>query len=83
MNSKDKLGLFMLGALTAVSTGESLYDVPKKHNESEEERKERITKAEEENKRRQGLTKFFYGENSIWALNQKTADKKAKRKGWI
>ena len=30
-----------------------------------------------------GLTEFFYGKNSLWALNQKTADKKAIKKGYI
>ena len=30
-----------------------------------------------------GLTEFFYGENSLWALNQKTADKKAIKEGYI
>ena len=30
-----------------------------------------------------GLKQFFYGSDYVWALNQKTADKKAKKKGWI
>ena len=30
-----------------------------------------------------GLTQFFYGDNSVWALNQKTADKKATKKGYL
>lgn len=30
-----------------------------------------------------GLKEFFYGENSVFALNQKNADKKARKKGYI
>lgn len=38
---------------------------------------------EEEQNRNRGLTRFSYGENVVWALNQKVADRKAKKKGWI
>lgn len=30
-----------------------------------------------------GLMKFHYGENYLYALNQKTADRKARKKGWL
>ena len=30
-----------------------------------------------------GLKKFKYGDNVIYALNQKSADKKACKKGWL
>lgn len=33
--------------------------------------------------RAQGLTEFQYGENKLWALNKKNADRKAKKYGWI
>jgi len=33
--------------------------------------------------RYQGLKQFFYGENNLWALNQKNADRKAKKNNWI
>lgn len=32
---------------------------------------------------KKGLTEYFYGENSLWALNDKNAERKAKKKGWI
>lgn len=51
--------------------------------ETEEERKKRIDKAQTKINESKGLTKFDYGSNSLWALNQKSADKKAKKKGWI
>lgn len=35
-------------------------------------------------KKKKGLSKFNYGSNkNIWALNEKNADKKAAKKGWI
>ena len=30
-----------------------------------------------------GLKEFYYGENSVWAINQKNADKKAIKAGFI
>jgi len=30
-----------------------------------------------------GLKQFFYGGNSLWAINQKNADRKAKSLKWI
>lgn len=54
-----------------------------KPKESDEERKARLAKAEIEKYKQQGLTEFIYGENSLWALNKKNADKKARDKGWL
>jgi len=52
--------------------------------EFEKSRKKAKQKAiEEKINKSNGLTEFFYGENSLWALNQKSADKKAIKKGWI
>ena len=33
--------------------------------------------------RKKGLTRYFFGENHLWALNEKNATEKAIRKGWI
>jgi hypothetical protein len=30
-----------------------------------------------------GLKEFFYGEQSLWAINKIVADKKALKKGWL
>ncbi len=49
---------------------------PEERAAKKKEAQRRINKAK-------GLTEFYYGENSLWALNQKTADKKARKKGWI
>lgn len=36
-----------------------------------------------ERNRMKGLKEFHYGENNIWAINQKNADKKAKKLGYL
>ena len=46
---------------------------------SKEEIESIITKS----KTSQGLSKFIYGDKVIWALNQKVADKKAVKKGYL
>lgn len=51
--------------------------------EPKEERKARLAKAKIKRYKAQGLTEFFYGENSLWALNQKSADKKAHQRHWL
>ncbi len=51
--------------------------------ESEEEKKKRLKAMEEKHGKANGLTEFFYGQNSLWALNERSADKKARKKGWI
>ncbi len=85
MIMKSKLGMMsMFAALAMMGTetphGHREYTEPK---ESEEERKRRLAKAEIERCKAQGLTEFFYGENSLWALNQKSADRKARQRHWL
>lgn len=31
----------------------------------------------------QGLTEYTYGDQTLWALNQKSAERKARKLGWI
>ena len=33
--------------------------------------------------RKKGLTRYFFGEHHLWALNEKNATEKAIKKGWI
>lgn len=35
--------------------------------------------SEDQKKQMQGLKEFFYGDVSVWAINKKNADKKAKK----
>lgn len=45
---------------------------------------ERSRNAKIRNAKAQGLTEFFYGENkSLWALNKKNADRKARKLNWL
>lgn len=85
MGMKGKLG--MIGMLSTLALVFS--ETPKSNREyiepkeTDEERKDRMFKAEIENKKTKGLKEFFYGENSLFALNKKNADRKAKSNGWI
>lgn len=82
---KSMLGMYALAAM-AMSGGfggnnpRKTYIEPK---ETDEEKKQRLAKAEIERNKANGLKEFFYGENSVWALNQKNADKKARSKHWL
>jgi len=82
---KSKLGMMSIFAAMAMMGTETPYGDREytKPKESEEERKRRKAKAEIEIYKSHGLTEFFYGENSLWALNQKSADKKARKRNWI
>lgn len=56
-----------------------MYEPP----ESEMERKNRLDKAEINRYLKQGLKKFDYEKGSVYAINKKVADKKAKKKGYL
>jgi hypothetical protein len=82
---KSILGMYALamGALAFDPLTNKSYREHVEPKETEEERKKRLAKAEIERYKAQGLTEFFYGENSLWALNQKSADKKARKRHWL
>ena len=50
---------------------------------SPEEKKRRKEKAMKSISKNNGLTEFKYGDKSVWALNKKNADRKAKAKGYL
>ena len=81
---KSMLGMYAL-AVMAMSddlggNNREIYIEPK---ETDEEKKQRLAKAENEIAKANGLKEFFYSENSVWAINQKNADKKARSKHWL
>jgi len=80
---KKMLG--MAAMMTALAYGNTSGTTPdfREPKETDEERKARLAKAERERYKSQGLTEFFYGENSLWALNQKSADRKARHRHWL
>lgn len=83
---KKMLGIAAM--MTALAYGDNSETPPRKRfyikpKETDEERKARLVKAERERCKAQGLTEFFYGENSLFALNQKSADRKARQRHWL
>lgn len=78
------LAAYALAAMTmSDDLGSNDQEKRIKPKETEEERKARLVEAEIKRYKAQGLTEFFYGENSLWALNQKSADKKARQRNWL
>ena len=86
MIMKRKLGLINAFAALALNVD---FSSPKglreygKSKQTDEQRKQRLASQEAEINQAKGLKEFEYGENKLWALNQKSADKKAKKRGWI
>lgn len=75
----------MAAMMTALAYGGNSGTTPdlSEPKETDEERKRRLAKAQIERNKANGLKEFFYGENSVWAINQKNADKKARSKHWL
>jgi len=85
MGMKGSL-LIMAAMFAAVGHEQSGgWVVREERHRSPEELKEK----EKELNRRKGLKEFHYGYDSegkervIWSIREKTADKKAKKRGWI
>ena len=81
-----KKNIAMLGLLGAMLSGDMTTknnSIKTKQPETEEQKKKRLLKAEVKINKANGLTQFFYGHNSVWALNEKSADKKAQKNNWI
>lgn len=76
---RTMLAMYSLAAMNS----DSLTGIEVEKKESDQEREKRLSEATVKRNKRQGLTQYFYGENSVWALKKETADKKAKRNGWL
>lgn len=82
---KSKKGLFaMMAAMMAM--GGTGHSERSEYRELTDEEKEKL-KAIAENKRierlkQRGVNEYFYGQNVIYARNQKNADRKARNKGY-
>lgn len=76
MSSKMFSMALMMGAMLSASGGNN----PHRGNyESEEDRKKRLADAKIAQNKAKGLKEFKYNGVWIWALNKKSADKKAKK----
>lgn len=81
---KSILSLYAMAAMAMSGDLNTNYREERiKPKESDEDCKKRLAKAEIERNKANGLQEFFYGENSLWALNKKVADKKAAKRNWI
>ncbi len=83
---KSKFGLYAMFAAMA-AMGDTGYSERSEYRELTDEEKEKL-KAIAENKRierlkQQGVNEYFYGQNVIYARNQKNADRKARNKGYL
>lgn len=85
MGMKSQLGMYAAFAALAATNpgmGMGMHEEPV-YVETEEDKKKRLAQAQIEINKANGLTEFFYGENSVWALNKRTADKKARKLNYI
>ena len=76
MSMKSRLMALTAMQLALGMMGEGSRRLREEPTETEQERKERLAKAEVERNIRNGLKPFQYGDVTIWALNQKNADRK-------
>ena len=83
--SKMKAMIGMAAMMTALAYGGNSGTTPDLSEPKgiEERRKRRLAKAKIEINKANGLKEFFYGKNSVWALNRKNADRKARSKSFL
>jgi hypothetical protein len=82
-NIKGSYTAIAMMGLAMWAQGSQNRTISHEPTETEEEKKKRFAKSEIEIAKSNGLKQFFFGENSLYALNKKNAEKKAKKKGWI
>ena len=75
----------MMGAMLSASGGNNTRrnEAINRLGESLEEKEKRLSDAEIKQNLTKGLKKFQYHNGWTWALNQKSADRKAKNKGYL
>lgn len=67
----------------SMAMGENMNYTEHINQPTDKEIKESKDIAERKVKKRKGLTEFKYSGNSVWALNRKNADRKAKLKNLL
>ena len=84
MGMKRTHALMTMFAAMAMSADNSFMERREYKEElTDEEKAELKSIAERKRNERNGLTEFKYGTESVWALNRKNADRKAKLKGYL
>lgn len=76
MSSKMFSMALMMGAMLSAAGGNNSH---RGNYESEEDRKKLLADAKIAQNKAKGLKEFNYPNGSVWALNQKSADKKANK----
>jgi hypothetical protein len=71
--------LLTLAAFSAALVYESNSEYPYIKTETEEEKKIKLEAARIKQYKAKGLVEFIYGSTSIWAINKKIADRKARK----
>jgi hypothetical protein len=82
---KSMLGLSLMMASLSMANHSHSPQIRNEYlpKETEEQKKKRQKAIDKKINEAKGLTEFFYGENSLWALNQKSADRKARQRHWL
>ena len=81
----------MLGAyammMAMASMGDTGYSERSEYRELTDEEKEQLKAIAEkksiEQLKKKGVSEYFYGQNVIYARNQKNADRKARNRGYL
>ena len=86
--NKNKIRDLSLLMGIAASIGGRDIQKPKEYTHQElkaieDSRNKRLLEKQIQRNRKMGLKEFYYGENLIWAINQKNADRKAIKKGFF
>ena len=76
MNSKSMFSMALMMSAMLSSQGKR-NDYINLIGESDTERQKRLSEAKIKQNKSRGLNEFSYRNGSVWALNQKSADKKA------
>lgn len=79
------LGAFLSGDMGGVAYGprRRRLSSDEQFKEAEQDRLHKVEMNQDKIKLANGLTKFSYGDEVIWALNRRSADKKARKLGLL
>jgi len=76
---QSMLAMYALAVAANNHQGSSKYSRLLETTETEQEKAARLERSKIKQMKQKGLTEFKYSGGSVWALNQKTADKKARK----
>lgn len=83
MKKQNMLGMLAMMAAMASMEANGCSEKSNYRELTDEELKAIAEKKRLERLKKQGVSEYFYGENVIYARNQKNADRKARKKGYL